>query len=474
MKQRRFSGGRQLPKFCFWGTFWHCFSGTFTAATLTQHEEAQLLKRLTRLLTEPSLAMVFLRKDWQLTLKLLAVRDYAAGRVCIFSFACLGSDCRWRRGFRLAVGVDALGRVVNYTVWRAWAPTTTVKIRLCEWTNKGGRLLSETAFRSMGLVACWQQLKNPFPEVRLSLGGREVLRVEEAAGARQSKEALQFQVSWYIGGEDGPWTFVCARASLAQTEAAIAALLARQEEKLGDLLRWEHIGERVVYAYDVFNFPLGAELLRAWLRAKREGHQQAIATLQAVGASTRAGCRGLILRLPWAPAGKLSETLFQMIVDNADTDLRERVCGLAYLALEGDVFSRHNLGWHLHFGVGVEKNYPLSIYWHLLAAHAGDELAMQNLGSIFTEKGSPVWDGPRGIRWLERAVAKSEPRAMIDLAYCLCCGDCVGKDLQRANRLLNQALQLGDEEIRKDAQAALDKDFCGGNGEGLKPTENKV
>lgn len=467
MERCRFgqSGGRRLPKFCFWGAFWRSFPGAFDSVTLTQHEEAQLVKRLLRLLAEPSHAIAFLRKDWRLTLKLMEVRDYSTGRVCIFSFACLGTDCRWRRGFRLAVGVDAQGRVSNYTVWRAWSPTAIVRMRLREWWS-GTRPLLVADFRRMGLAACWQQLRGPFPEVRLSLGGREVLRVEEALGSSGRKGALQFQVSWYLGGEYDPWTFECARASLAQTEAAIAVVLARQEEKLGEMLHWKRVGERDVYEDDVFEFPLGAALFRAWLLAKREGRQREVETLQAVGADNRAKCRGLTVRLPWAPVGALGAELYSQTMAQDET---ERVRGLAYLAVAGDVFSRHNLGWHLHFGIGVERNYPLAVYWHLLAAHAGDELAMQNLGCIFTEEGSPVWDGPRGIRWLERAVAKDEPRAMIDLAYCLCCGKCVGEDRPRAHALLTRALQLGDDQIRTDAQAALKKDFpgetCGGVGD---------
>lgn len=126
---------------------------------------------------------------------------------------------------------------------------------------------------------------------------------------------------------------------------------------------------------------------------------------------------------------------------------------LVCAAVLGHIQSMNDIGWCFHFGKGVQRDYDLAIYWHMQAADRGDKYAMQNLGKIYTEENSPVWDGPRGIVWFEKAVAHGEHFAMGDLARCLLCGKCVTKDESRAEELLVNAIRVNHD--REDWQKDL-------------------
>lgn len=127
----------------------------------------------------------------------------------------------------------------------------------------------------------------------------------------------------------------------------------------------------------------------------------------------------------------------------------------AMLALRGHTQSRNNLGFHFHFGMGVPEDYDLAIYWHTLAARAGDAYAMTNLGKIYSTKHSPKWDGPKAIKWFEKATAKGETWAMGELGHCLLCGKCAGKDVARARSLLEKAVAANPD--RGDFVEELDR-----------------
>lgn len=125
---------------------------------------------------------------------------------------------------------------------------------------------------------------------------------------------------------------------------------------------------------------------------------------------------------------------------------------LACAAICGHVQSMIDLGWRFHIGNDVARDLMLAIYWHALAANRGNADAMHHLGNIFTEKGSPVWDGPKGIFWFEKAVSEGDWFAKGDLAHCLLCGKCVAKDEARAESLLVDAIRVNHdcEDWQKD------------------------
>ena len=129
-----------------------------------------------------------------------------------------------------------------------------------------------------------------------------------------------------------------------------------------------------------------------------------------------------------------------------------KVMILVCAAMRGHVQSMNDLGWCFRTGNGVEKDLKLAIRWHTQAADRGNADAMHHLGNIYTEEGSPVWDGPRGISWFEKALAAGDCFVKGDLAHCLLCGKCVPKDVGRAEALLVDAIRVNHdcEDWQKD------------------------
>ena len=81
--------------------------------------------------------------------------------------------------------------------------------------------------------------------------------------------------------------------------------------------------------------------------------------------------------------------------------------------------------------------------------------AMTNLGKIYSEKDGPKWNGPKAIKWFEKAVAKGETWAMGELGCCLLCGECAGKDASRALSLLEKAVAANPD--RQDFAEKLER-----------------
>ena len=129
-----------------------------------------------------------------------------------------------------------------------------------------------------------------------------------------------------------------------------------------------------------------------------------------------------------------------------------KVMILVCAAMRGHVQSMNDLGWCFRTGNGVKKDLKLAIRWHTQAADRGNTDAMHHLGNIYTEEGSPVWNGPLGIAWMEKAVAAGDGFTKGDLAHCLLCGKCGSKDVVRAEALLVDAIRtnLDCEELQKD------------------------
>lgn len=172
-------------------------------------------------------------------------------------------------------------------------------------------------------------------------------------------------------------------------------------------------------------------------------------TIRAVAASGDGDCW---VEVEHEDGEAFSNDLFNAAYENGVSQV-DKARILACAAVLGHVQSMNDLGWCFHFGKGVASNYDLSIYWHTQAADRGDAYAMQNLGQIYTAENSPVWDGPKGISWFEKAVAEGDCFAKGDLAHCLLCGKCVAKDEARAEVLLVDAIRVNHD--REDWQRDL-------------------
>ena len=195
-------------------------------------------------------------------------------------------------------------------------------------------------------------------------------------------------------------------------------------------------------------------LRRSLELAKLRGDDMRARTVRSVGVDENAIPKPF--RFLNVKTGTLSE-MRREIFDRAcvETDKGKEAKLLAMLALRGHTESQHNLGYHFHFGFGVPVDYDLAIYWHTLAANAGDTYAMTNLGKIYSEKDGPRWDGPKAIEWYEKAVSNGDTWAMGELGHCLLCGKCAGKDAVRACSLLEKAVSANPD--RKDFAESLER-----------------
>jgi len=108
-------------------------------------------------------------------------------------------------------------------------------------------------------------------------------------------------------------------------------------------------------------------------------------------------------------------------------------------AVAGDPDAQYNLAQAYKLGRGVPLDPTLAQSWFRKAAMQGHYRAEDNYGlALFT-------DGKKAdaLPWLEKSVARGEPRAQLVLGTMLFNGDGVGRDYPRAYALMTRASQQG-------------------------------
>ena len=108
-------------------------------------------------------------------------------------------------------------------------------------------------------------------------------------------------------------------------------------------------------------------------------------------------------------------------------------------AVAGDPDAQYNLAQAYKLGRGVPLDPALAESWFRKAAMQGHYQAEDNYGlALFT-------DGKKAeaLPWLEKSVARGEPRAQLVLGTMLFNGDGVGRDYPRAYALMTRASQQG-------------------------------
>lgn len=207
---------------------------------------------------------------------------------------------------------------------------------------------------------------------------------------------------------------------------------------------------------------IDCELTRFLERARRAGDQMIVKTIQAVGVHGAPVDAPYCLRVSPGRSGSLQSDIFdKSCEENIGQDVRSKL--LAYLAIRGRIrASNNNLGYQFHFGFGVKTDYELAIHWHEIGARAGDAYNMLSLGKIYSEKNSPVWDGPLAIKWFEKAINKGDTWAMGELGHCILCGKCVEQNFERAVELLEKAVAANPnrESFAKDLERARCREGC--------------
>jgi len=243
--------------------------------------------------------------------------------------------------------------------------------------------------------------------------------------------------------------------SFAQVEAAVEAVKTCGMKGFEDALEWRQFDFRKSYREHGVLVDVDASLFRELEFAKKKGDVMRVKTVQALGIGGGKIAEPYSIRIPSGSFADHRRAIFNMALHEEDKTKTAKL--FAMLAMQGSTASRNNLGYHFHFGLGVPVDYDLAIYWHTLAAKAGDAYSMTNLGNIFSEKDSPRWDGPKAVKWLEKAVAKGETWGMNRLAHCLLCGQCGGKDVIRARSLLKKAADANPD--RKDFAEDLQRSY---------------
>lgn len=108
-------------------------------------------------------------------------------------------------------------------------------------------------------------------------------------------------------------------------------------------------------------------------------------------------------------------------------------------AIAGDPDAQFNLGQAYKLGRGVPVDLPMAESWYRRAALQGHPQAEDNYGLALFQEGKRAEAAP----WLEKAVARGEPRAQLVLGTMLFNGDGVQRDWVRAYALLQRSSAAG-------------------------------
>ena len=84
-------------------------------------------------------------------------------------------------------------------------------------------------------------------------------------------------------------------------------------------------------------------------------------------------------------------------------------------AQQGDASAQFNLALLYHFGLGVDKNINIAVYWYERSAANGDSKAQNNLGHLFYEGYEVKKDIPRAVHLFKLAARQGISSAQLNL-----------------------------------------------------------
>jgi cell division septation protein DedD len=121
-------------------------------------------------------------------------------------------------------------------------------------------------------------------------------------------------------------------------------------------------------------------------------------------------------------------------------------------AIAGDADAQFNLGQAYKLGRGVPVDMGMAESWYRKAALQGQIEAEANYGLILFQNGKR----PDALPWLEKSVARGEPRSQLVLGTMLYNGDGVARDWPRAYALLVRSAAQGQPRA-SEVQAQMDQ-----------------
>ena len=122
------------------------------------------------------------------------------------------------------------------------------------------------------------------------------------------------------------------------------------------------------------------------------------------------------------------------------------------LAERGDADAEFNLGQAYRLGRGVQTNLSAAKTWFERAANQGHVDAETTLGLLLFQNG----DQAEGLKWLKKAAAKDEPRALLVYGTALVNGDGVAQDPVLGYAFVSRAAAKGLQPAR-DTLDQLDR-----------------
>lgn len=111
-------------------------------------------------------------------------------------------------------------------------------------------------------------------------------------------------------------------------------------------------------------------------------------------------------------------------------------------AVAGDPDAQFNLGQAYKLGRGVPVDLAMAESWYRKAAAQGHAQAQDNYGLALFQDGKPG----EALPWLEKSVARDEPRAELVLGTMLFNGDGVERDWVRAYALMSRSSAQGQAQ----------------------------
>lgn len=440
-----------LPGFRTFNPFFAELREPFEPVACGEPEKRAYVRALAALHGRPAHLFRQVREDIALTAVVREVRRYGGDRTFVrFEFTPMGAHCVWGDPVQLMVVFDELGNIVRYTVLRGRGLhrsgiVASMTRTLYDWENYTDTEDLQQALDFLG--------NETTPEVAFSdqTPERHFLYVYGGKGV----DGRMFDVEWYLA--NAPWLLTAKAVGLDEVERIVSAVRDGGDVAAGESADWRQFDFERNYRESGALFEIDRELRRMLERAKRDGDEIAEKTIRTVGIDERYRKDPFSIRVPFGSGRAMMNSLYSQTVVKGGLPEARKSRLVAYLALRGHVWSQHYLGYRLHFGCGIKVDYPLAVHWHERAARKGDAYAMQSLGVIFTEKDSPVWDGPKGIAWFEKAVACGETHAMGSLGNCLLCGRCIAKDASRAAALLKKAVAAHPDmkNYRRNLKKAL-------------------
>ena len=430
MKEDRFP---ELPRFKMYNEFFAGLGNDFEPVALGRQEKKGLIREISQIEGHPNHEFRQLREDLALSAQVREVRRYADGKMYVrFEFRRMESNCDWSIPYQMLAMFDGSGKLESYTVVRS----RDVKGEKFTYLITYQKYNWDRVFTARDADHALKDLDSE-PDAEVAVRNPKTGEYFVYLYAGMGDDKRHFDVEWYAG--PNPWLFALTGVDLATVRAVLDTLTERGERGLASEFDWRVFDYKSNYSRCGVNFEIDAELKRALLFARRRKDRLLEATVLALGIGDEPVSDGYVIRVaPGSEQAMLNAVFNKTLADDISDTNKSKL--FAYLAIRGDRASMNNLGYHFHFGGGVEVDYDLAEYWHLKGAEKGDAYCMLSLGKIYSEKDGPKWNGSLAVKWFEKAARRGDNWAKGELAHCILCGKCVERDLARAEDLLSAAV----------------------------------